>query len=267
MADLRFLWTAVSLAGGMNRDEDIADIGAFVASLGLRSVATFKDEVRKLHTVAAESGLRNEVEQLFSRRGGKTTFDPSSVDRAVEYLALAGRKTFSHKMDERNLYQAGAEVLGLGFAEAVDHPGRVVGTVDPMLFSGKAASLQRDGSPWIRVDLGFAGGADVQDWPFMSDEFLLRVFKAAAICSQQRLWQELRKELGRRSIDVVVLWCPPGVDSGFPHEISRPSRQALEIGVRRDVPSPAAQPSAAEAGNQEAREIMSEVHERLTALG
>ncbi|WP_436701400.1 hypothetical protein [Nocardioides sp. BYT-33-1] len=254
------LWTAMSLVGYSPVGDDILDAANFVVTLGEDAVAQFRAEIETLRDYADAAGLTSAIREDLVRKGNGKEVSDDLVQRSIELLACAGPSYFERALAVP--VNEGCNEISLVCALAEAAAGRR-GTVDPATFSGTMVPVRSNGrSPWILASVGLGVGYSTESPPFSDDHFLTRFYKSAAVSSQTTLWQDLRKNLGIRHLEIVLEFWPGGRGPTESRVIRRSSTR-LEVQMRRDIPP--LEPDLRLLGDSLAWDVMKTAYELLTS--
>lgn len=268
LSRLQLFWTVISMLGYSGRQPDIDDAIGFVVSLGEPGVERFERELAAVHALADSSGLSSVVSALLQQGNDGGTITDEDVRRGVEDVAASGLPYFRARVEDPHLVTSVAMMdssLGLALARRVAAYEGSLPIARPM---GDLMPVRPDGDPWLAAFSGLGVGVRTNhDWPFNTRFFASRFYKAAATCSQEPEWIELRKRLRVRHIDIVIEhWRdlanvnPPGV--------RRASLTRLEVFVPRLVPGDRNQDDqGVSVGDEEARLVMGEAWDLLASRG
>jgi len=257
-------WTALSLAGGSPLADDIADTAAYVTSLGPLPVAQFEKELRRLHEQADAAGLSSTIRAALIEHGAEEVTD-DLVQRSVERLAIANSSYFERGLsDPTSVVGQGCNEIRLRVALERAAGGQV-GTVDPSAFSPQMIPLRRDGwSPWISILTGVGVGLRINSLPFSDPYFLSRFSKQAAIASQTSSWQELRRDLQIRELNIVLEFWPDGTVPDA-EDLGARRRSSTRIETRIVKELPPLKHDLRRQGDEIAQEVLAEAHDILTS--
>lgn len=259
---MKTFWILASLVGSPRR-KDVEGAMSFIASFGEEGVEVFRTELRSFHRIAEESGITARMEQLFRDYYHEPT--ERDVRAAVESVVLAptGPRFFDRLLGNPQAAQTPVP-LETTLEEALSE---VLRTAAPQPSGSRSlkdlASLRRDGSPWISINMFIteAGGTHLR-WPFSNSMFLTHLSRRAAFCSQSQEWIALRTRYGFRELDVSVEFRPTSAD--LPErEIEWSSATRVHAVIPRIAPQGDDTSDAAEAGDTEAAHVMNEVRQLL----
>lgn len=262
---MKTFWIVASLVGSPRR-KDVEGAINFIASFGDEGVEVFRTELRSFHRTAEESGLTTRMEQLFRDYYHEPT--ERDVRAAVEsvVLAPAGPRFFDRLVGNPQAAKTPVP-LETTFEEALSE---VLRTAAPQPSGSRSlkdlASLRRDGSPWISINMYIdeAGGTHLR-WPFSNSMFLTHLSRHAVFCSQSQEWIGLRTRYGFRELDVSVDFGPSSPDPAE-REIEWSSTTRIHAVIPRGVPHGDDMSDAAEAGDTEAAHVMNEVRQLLEKI-
>jgi len=258
LRELQVLWVAVSLTGYSARQEDIDDALDFVVSMGDQGIAQFLEELLLLHELADTTGLSATLASVLGRDSAQAAA-PESVRLSIEDLATTGLNFFASCVENPQLVTA-AGLLDRPLRESLQRRIHAQAGVLPETTKFEnVAPLRADGTPWLTTTLGVGVGIGVnRDWPFNDEYFASRFEKAAACCSQDRAWLDLRRTLRCQEVDVTVeYWRNLG--SADEPWVKRLDAKTIEVFVPRALPLERGGGDALVFGAEEADKVMAQV--------
>lgn len=261
-----FFWRAIEIGVYGRFDEDIADLGRYVASRGATAAAEFGGELGKAVTALRDAGV---CDVLLARHATTTDgrafadLPESEKDHCLEKLILFGRRDFDKCLANPERVGAGPWAIPLvDLRGAVESARAESGIESGPLWQEEAGDRRRDGKLWLELDVVLVG----LDWnsdPWTIPGVLERFEKAALLRSLDDSWRAWRSSIGARTVTVTLEYSAPG------HQEERVAVEKLdastEVTVCRDFSRLSVPGDALHLAELEAETVLDEVRAAYTS--
>jgi len=232
-----FFWRAIELATGGTLNEDIADVGRYVASRGDSAVTEFSAELGRKVASLRNAGVVDVLARDATTADGRTFLRLPEIDQdhVLEWLLLTGRSRYQTLLTTPEAESGPGHIAQVDLRAAVERARSEPGIDVEPFWQEEPGDRRRDGNLWIEVFQGL--GVGVPDWndpPWSTPGLPERFLKAAVVRSLDASWRAWRSSIGARTLDVWLEYCMP--DDEPERTVVAKQGRATSVKVYRSFP-------------------------------